>query len=118
MGSLDWVGGKGGVEGGLNVEQQVRARREITATIYIAYVVRVVICRRFLADEVPLSKLLPTNWLPDLLTVVCIWGALLNPYTARSLTIRLSASLRMNTSKDCPNCSRVDPSHQRYDCAI
>ena len=56
------------------------------------------ICRRFLADEVLLSKLLPTDWLPDLSTVLRIWGEVLNPCTVRSLTIRLSASLRTNTS--------------------
>ena len=34
MGSLDWVGEKGGVQRGLNVEQEVCVRREITTTIY------------------------------------------------------------------------------------
>lgn len=98
MGFLDWVGGKEGVERGLNVVQEVCVRREITATIYVAYVFRVIICGRFLADEVPPSKLLLTCWLPDLSIVVCIWGGVLNPRIVWSLTIRLSASLRTDTS--------------------
>ena len=38
MGSLDWVGKKGGAERGLNVRQEERVRREITTNIYVAYV--------------------------------------------------------------------------------
>ncbi len=38
MGSLDLVGGKGGVEGVLNVGQEVCVLRKITVTKYIAYV--------------------------------------------------------------------------------